>query len=117
MTNGLASDKFSVPMEVTKCARKAEGGDERNVRSKEEARAFRETDIAFPISMRYSAKGGSASQECQWQGATVKLTRTHSQRLLGGWPASGTPRSRPTAQWETLYYPACGPPCLNWAFS
>jgi hypothetical protein len=27
-----------------------------------------------------------APRECQWQGATVKLTRTYSQRLSGGFP-------------------------------
>jgi hypothetical protein len=35
------------------------------------------------------ARGRLAFQECQWQGATVKLTRMYSQRLLEGEPSSG----------------------------
>jgi hypothetical protein len=45
--------------------------------------------IAFPVLVRYSTRGRPTLQECQWQGATVKLTRTYSQRLLEGGPSPG----------------------------
>jgi hypothetical protein len=45
--------------------------------------------IAFPALLWDGFLGRQrreAPQECQWQGATVKLTRMYSQRLLGRFP-------------------------------